>query len=137
MAGGSTLGSATGTSLVAMDFTQSVEPGSGVISISMPSALNQPILVATANGAPRPAVMVRAQVAILSLVVWAVAGSSSDSEPATASSRTTSDLMRRFPLPPGRRRARFAPSARPPEPRRLSPRDPRRARDGAPGTPDG
>src|SRR6185436_16206348 len=39
------------TSLVATLFTQSVEPGSGTSSTLMPASLNQPILVAIANGA--------------------------------------------------------------------------------------
>ncbi len=50
MASGSTLGSEKSTSLMATFFTQSVEPGRGTSSTSTPSCLNQPSLVATANG---------------------------------------------------------------------------------------
>ncbi len=51
MVRGSTLASAKSTSLIATFFTQSVEPGMGTSSTSIPSCLNQPIFVATANGA--------------------------------------------------------------------------------------
>src|SRR5574342_83370 len=50
MASGSTLGSENGTSRVTTACVQAAEPGSGTSSTSIPAALNQPILVATANG---------------------------------------------------------------------------------------
>src|SRR5204863_419435 len=81
---GSTLGSDTGTSRVATDFTQSVEPGIGTISTSRPSALNQPIFMATANAEPTPVVMVRAHVATRS-GVWAAVAIGTDSASSTAS----------------------------------------------------
>src|SRR2546429_6591993 len=73
MASGSTLGSAIGTSRVATDLVQSVEPGSGTISTARPSCLNQPSFVATAKAAPTPVVIVRAQVATRSGVSAAAA----------------------------------------------------------------
>src|ERR1041385_5302344 len=51
IASGSTDGSDTCTSLVATNFMQSVEPGSGTSSTLMPSFSNQPIFCAMANGA--------------------------------------------------------------------------------------
>src|SRR5947207_8783376 len=89
MASGSTLGSDTGTSRVATDFTQSVDPDSGTTSTSRPSCLKKPILVATANGDPTPVVIVRAHVATRSFVVWAPATSGRHNV-----SATTSDAMR-------------------------------------------
>src|SRR3954462_11165883 len=88
MASGSTLGSAIGTSRVATDFTQSVEPGSGTTSTSRPSALNQPIFMATAKAEPTPGGMVRAQVATRS-GVWAGAAPGR-----TSASSTATDTIR-------------------------------------------
>src|SRR3954466_11446381 len=118
MASGSTLGSAIGTSRVATDFTQSVEPGSGTISTSRPSALNQPIFMATAKADPTPVVMVRAQVATRR-GVCAAAAIGTDSASSTASN--TIRIIERFPpggdiLPPTERRAHGLPhQPHPPE----------------------
>src|SRR6266850_3836437 len=62
MARGSMLGSVSRNSRVATNLTQSVDPVSGTTSTSSPSWANQPILKATANCEPTPAVSVRAQV---------------------------------------------------------------------------
>src|SRR6267378_2315506 len=62
MANGSMLGSVSRNSRVATNLTQSVDPVSGTTSTSSPSWANQPILKATANCEPTPAVSVRAQV---------------------------------------------------------------------------
>src|SRR6267378_4160430 len=62
MASGSMLGRVTRNSRVATNLTQSVDPVSGTTSTSSPSWANQPILKATANCEPTPAVSVRAQV---------------------------------------------------------------------------
>src|ERR1043165_3312998 len=51
IASGSTDGSDTCTSLVATNFMQSVDPGSGTSSTLMPSFSNQPSFCAMANGA--------------------------------------------------------------------------------------
>src|SRR5204863_3552426 len=86
---------------VATLFTQSVEPGSGTTSTSRPSALNQPIFMATAKAEPTPVVIVRAQVATRS-GVWAAAATG----PASASSRTsgTKRIIWCAILPPTERR---------------------------------
>src|SRR6185437_16016468 len=78
-----------GTSPVATAFTQSVEPGRGTISMSSPSCLNQPIFMATANGDPTPMLIVRAQMATRSLVVWASAAAGAQR---TSTARTMAAL---------------------------------------------
>src|SRR6267378_2596390 len=84
MANGSMLGSVSRNSRVATNLTQSVDPVSGTTSTSSPSWANQPILMATANCDPTPAVSVRAQVPTRTRV-WAW-----EAEAATRRMRVTS-----------------------------------------------
>jgi len=84
MANGSMLGSVSRNSRVATNLTQSVDPVSGTTSTSSPSWANQPILMATANCEPTPAVSVRAQVPTRTRV-WAW-----EAEAATRRMRVTS-----------------------------------------------
>src|SRR6267142_2204861 len=84
MANGSMLGSVSRNSRVATNLTQSVDPVSGTTSTSSPSWANQPILKATANCEPTPAVSVRAQVPTRTRVgAW-------EAEAATSRTRVTS-----------------------------------------------
>src|SRR5579864_5716988 len=68
----STAARANGISFVATLLTQSDEPANGTRVTSIPSSLNQPILVAIANGAAPPEI-VRAQKPTRNLETWAVA----------------------------------------------------------------
>ena len=77
--------------MTATFFTQSVDPGMGTSSTSMPSCLSHPSLAAMAKGAAA-AETVRAHQPTLSFVTWALTGPVSAAEPsksATAGARAT------------------------------------------------
>src|SRR5215470_3333452 len=125
MAKGSTLGKAKPTSLVATLLTQSVEPGKGTSSTSIPSLANQPILVAIANGVAA-ALTVRAHQPTLRCTSGAatVSGAATTIARASASGAGSAFLIDIVP-----RFLRVAVSVR----SFVSPTGPRRARAYGPG----